>query len=89
MCKQESSPDKSTKIYTRKELVMMETTISDFHTSFYIPGSHIYAKASDMENAKICTYPQSEHALPHWKYVLRCCADCPCINIPDQEKEKT
>ena len=40
MFKQESSPDKSTKIYTRKELVMMETTISDFHTSFYIPAIH-------------------------------------------------
>ena len=38
MCKKESSPDKSTKIYTRKELVMMETTISDFHTSLYIPA---------------------------------------------------
>ena len=38
MCKQESLPDKSTKIYTRKELIMMETTISDFHTSFYIPA---------------------------------------------------
>ena len=38
MCKQESLPDKSTKIYTRKELVMTETTISDFHTSFYIPA---------------------------------------------------
>ena len=38
MCKQEYSPDKSTKIYTRKELVMMETTIYDFHTSFYIPS---------------------------------------------------
>ena len=38
MCKQESSPDKSTKIYTRKELVMMETTISEFRTSFYIPA---------------------------------------------------
>ena len=38
MCKQESSTDKSTKIYTRKELVMMETTISNFHTSLYIPA---------------------------------------------------
>ena len=38
MCEQESLPDKSTKIYTIKELVMMETTISDFHTSFYIPA---------------------------------------------------
>ena len=40
MCKQESSPYTSTKIYTRKELVMMETTISDFHTSLYIPAIH-------------------------------------------------
>ena len=38
MCKQESLPDSSTKIYTIKELLMMETTISDFHTSFYIPA---------------------------------------------------
>ena len=39
MCKQEYLSDKSTKIYTRKEIVMMETTISDFHTSLlYIPA---------------------------------------------------
>ena len=38
MCEQESLPDSSTKIYTRKELVSMETTISDFHTNFYIPA---------------------------------------------------
>ena len=37
MCKKESSSDKSTNIYTRKNLVVMETTISDFHISFYIP----------------------------------------------------
>ena len=34
MCKQESSPDTYTKIYTRKELVMMETKISEFNTIF-------------------------------------------------------
>ena len=38
MCKHESSSDESTKIYTKKELVMMETKNSDFHTSFYIPA---------------------------------------------------
>ena len=38
MCEQDSLLDKFTKIYTRKELVMMETTIYDFHTSFYIPA---------------------------------------------------
>ena len=26
----------------------------------------------------------SDHALPYWKCVLRCCADCICINITDQ-----
>ena len=51
-------------------------------------GSHIYATASDMTNATMCAYPQSEHSLPHWKCALRCCDDCPCINIPDQEKLK-
>ena len=50
-------------------------------------GRHIYAKAPDMAHATMFTYPQSDHALPHWKFVLRCCADCPCINIPDQEKK--
>ena len=38
MCKQESSPDELTEIYTGKELVMMETRISDFRASFYIPS---------------------------------------------------
>ena len=51
-------------------------------------GRHIYAKASDIENATMSTYPQSDHALPHWKCVLQCCSDCPCINIPDQEATK-
>ena len=49
--------------------------------------SHIYATASDMTNSTMCTYPWSEHALPHWKFLLRCCADCPCINLPDQETD--
>ena len=38
MCKQELSSDEFRKLYTRKELVMMETNISDFCTSFYIPA---------------------------------------------------
>ena len=33
----------------------------------------------------MCTYTESDHALPHWKCLWRCCAKCPCINIPDQE----
>ena len=48
---------------------------------------HIYYKESDISQATICAYPKSDHALPHWKCVLRCCYDCPCINIPDQETD--
>ena len=51
-------------------------------------GRHIYAKASDMAKATMCTYPQSDNTLPHWKCVLRCCSGCPCINITDQETTK-
>ena len=50
-------------------------------------GRHIYSKASDTSQAIICEYPQSEHVLPHWKFLLRCCSDCPCIHLPDQETD--
>ena len=36
-CKQDSASEQPTKIYTGKYLVMMETTISNCHKSFYIP----------------------------------------------------
>ena len=48
-------------------------------------GIHVYAKSYDMANATMCTYPQSDHLLTHWKCVLQCCDDCTCINITDQE----
>ena len=47
-------------------------------------GRHIYAKASDMAKDTMCAYTQSDHAITHWKCILPCCANCPCINIPDQ-----
>ena len=49
---------------------------------------HIYAKAYDMENATMCAYTQSDHALPHWKCVFRFCDECTHINLPDQETNK-
>ena len=36
-CQQDTDSVQSTKIYSRKELVMIETKIYNFHTSFYIP----------------------------------------------------
>ena len=49
-------------------------------------GYHIYANASDIANARMCTYTQSDHALPHWKHIFRCWSECPYINLPDHEK---
>ena len=37
-CQQDTDSGQSKYIYTRKELVMMETAISNFHASFYIPS---------------------------------------------------
>ena len=48
-------------------------------------GRHIYAKAYEMVNEKICAYSQSDHTLPHWKCIFQCCAKFPRINIPDQD----
>ena len=50
-------------------------------------GRHIYAKAYDMENATMCDNLHSDHELPHWKCVLRCCAKFRGINFPDQERD--
>ena len=46
---------------------------------------HIYAKASDMAKAIMCSYPKSDNSLPHCKGVLQCCAKCLCINLPGQK----
>ena len=47
-------------------------------------GRHIYSKASDMSKANICAYPHPDHALPHCKCVMKCCAKFPRVNITDQ-----
>ena len=50
-------------------------------------GLHIYAKAYDMAKATMCDNSQSDHVLPHWKCVLRFCAQYPRTNIPGQETD--
>ena len=62
--------------------------IYETYKNIVIPHGHrIYAKASGMEKAIMCAYPQSDHELPHCKSVLQFCAKCPCVNLPDQETD--
>ena len=42
-----------------------------YKNTVMLHGRSIYAKASDMVNYTMCTYPQSDHELPHCKCVLR------------------
>ena len=55
--------------------------------TFMTHGCRIDAKASNMEKVTICAYPQSGHALPHYKFPLQFCDKRPCINIPVQETD--
>ena len=48
-------------------------------------GRHIYAKSSGIAKATLCVYRQSDHALSHWKCVLRCCSKCRSVSLTDQE----
>ena len=50
-------------------------------------GRQIYAKVYDMEKQKMCVYPQTDHALPHRKCVMQCCAKYPNVNLHDQETD--
>ena len=56
------------------------------YKKYFMPhGKHMLQSESDISMATMCTYPSSNYALPHWKYVLRCCAQCPHIDIPSTE----
>ena len=66
---------------SKKKICIYET----YKNTVMPHGRHIYTRAYDTAKATMCAYSQSYHALQHWKYVLRCCAQCPSINIPDQE----
>ena len=39
-------------------------------------------------HVKMCSYPLSQQALSHWKFVLHFCEHCPCIDIPGQESDR-
>ena len=80
----------SAKILKTEGLGKKKICIYETYKNTVMPhGRDIYAKAYDMEKATICKYPQSDHALPHWKYVLRCCAKCNIINITVYKTDDT
>ena len=51
-CQQDTASGQSTKIYTRKELVIRETTIFNFHTSFYSSNPEVGVSHSSCTNTR-------------------------------------
>ena len=51
-------------------------------------GNHMFKISSDMAMTTMCAYPSSKYALPHWKFVLRCCAQFPCIYLQSPESDQ-
>ena len=47
----------------------------------------MFQTASYMAMTTIFSYPSYNYALPHWKYVLRCCEKCPRIDLPSPESD--
>ena len=76
------------KMFKTEGLEKKKICIYETYKNIVMPhGCHIYAKASDMAQDTMCAYPQSNNALPHWKFVFRWCANCSCVNLPDQETD--
>ena len=45
-------------------------------------GGNIYKTSYEMDMSTMCAYPTSQHALLHWKCVLRCCESFSRIDLP-------
>ena len=50
-------------------------------------GNHIYATAADIDMSTMCSYPPSQHSLPHRKCVLLCCNNFKHIAFPYQKSD--
>ena len=66
----------------------MDSHIFETYKNNMIPhGHHIHQTASDMAMATMCTYPLTQHALQHWKYMFHCCSGYTRIAILSKESD--
>ena len=73
MCKHDSASEQYRKMYTRKELLMMETTIYNFPTSFYIPVIHkVGVSPSTCTNTSVESCQSVFKRCELFQYVLCC-----------------
>ena len=59
-----------------------------YKNSIITHEKYMFQTESDILMARMCAYPSSNYALPHWKYFLRFCAQFPHIDIPSPESDQ-
>ena len=67
---------------------MSSRIFKTYRNSVLSHGCNIYQTESDVVMDKFCAYPITQYELPHCKYVLRCCTNCPHISIPSPESDR-
>ena len=67
---------------------MANHLFENYKNSVMLHGCLIYATEADMGMATMCAYPSSQHAFPHCKCGLHCCANFPPIGILYQESDR-
>ena len=67
----------------------MANCIFETYKSFVMPHvRHVFHTASDNAIETMCEHLSSNYALPHWKFIFCCCAQCPCMGLPGTESDR-
>ena len=70
------------------DLIKWPIFYSRHKNSVITHGKYMFQKASNMAISRMCAYKYSNHELPHWECVLRCCAQCPNIDLKCPESDQ-
>ena len=81
----EKLKDKISNAQKRRSVGMANHLFGTYKNTFMPQDKHIFHTKFDITVATMFSYPSSKYALPHWKFVLCCCAQCPRIDITSPE----
>ena len=63
----------------------LQQCYESYHDQIMIEGEHKYPKVRQAAYSMMCQCPNTEDNLPHWKYVLGCCNECPGLVNPAEK----
>ena len=69
----------------RSSCEMVNLLFDTYNNSVSPHGKHMFQTSYDMTMETMWAYPSSKSSFPYWKCVLRCCTQCPRIDLPSPE----